>query len=151
NNTLSIIGNPTPDYTLKLSHSATWRDLTLNFDWEYRKGGDVWNGTAAVLDYYGRSKTTADQRSITGYIFKGTDPSGAKNGIPVDFYNPALPVTQNRWVRYGYTGVAAAYIQKGDNIRINNLAIAYELKTNRDLRRIKLTAYAQNLVLWSAY
>lgn len=120
----SIIGNPTPDYTLKFSHVATWKAFTFNLDWEYRKGGDVWNGTAAVLDYYGRSATTAVNRDST---------------------------SQNRWTRHGYTGVAASYIQKGDNLRIHNLSLAYDIKTRKYLQRIRLTAYAENLLLWSAY
>lgn len=120
----SVIGNPTPDYTVKFSHVATWKAFTFNLDWEYRKGGDVWNGTAAVLDYYGRSAASAVDRNST---------------------------SQDRWVRYGYTGVAASYIQKGDNIRIHNLSLAYDIKTKKYLQRIRLTAYAENLLLWSAY
>ncbi len=150
NDQLSIIGNPTPDYTLKFSHIATWRAFTLNIDWDYTKGGNSWNGTAAVLDYYGRSATTGTQRSITDYVFAGTLQNGGKNNIPVAFYDPSLPVSQNRWVRYGYTGVAASYIQKGDNIRIHTLSIAYDIDLKKYVQRIRLTAYAQNLLVWSA-
>jgi hypothetical protein len=121
---LSIIGNPTPDFTLRFSHMATWKAFSINIDWEYRKGGDMWNGTAAVLDYYGRSAASAVQRNIT---------------------------SQNKWVRNGYTGVASSYIQKGDNIRIHTLSLAYDIKIRKYLQRIRLTAYAQNLLLWSAY
>ena len=151
NDQLSVIGNPTPDYTLKFSHLATWKAFSVNIDWEYRKGGDIWNGTAAALDYYGRSTATAVQRNITGYVFAGKLQNGGQNQIPVAFYDAALPVGQNRWVRYGYTGVAASYIQKGDNIRIHTLSLAYDIKIKKYLQRIKLTAYAQNLLLWSAY
>ena len=105
NNQLSVIGNPTPDYTLRFSHVATWKAFSFNLDWEYRKGGDNWNGTAAFLDS----------------------------------------------VHYGYTGKAAAYIQKTDNIRIHTLSFAYDIRIKKILQQIKLTAYAQNLVLWSVY
>ena len=151
NNQPSVIGNPTPDYTLKFSHVATWQAFSLNIDWEFRKGGDRWNGTAAALDYDGRSTATAAQRDITGYVFAGKLQNGGKNAIPVAFYDPALPVGQNRWVRYGYTGVAESYIQKGDNIRVHTLSLAYDLKIRKCLQRIRLTAYAQNLILWSTY
>ena len=88
----SVIGNPTPDYTLKFSHMATWRALSVNIDWEYRKGGDIWNGAAAE-----------------------------------------------------------SYVQKGDNIRVHTVSLAYDLKIRRLLQRIRLTAYAQNLLLWTTY
>jgi hypothetical protein len=148
---LSVIGDPTPAYTLKFSHVATWKALTIDLDWEYRKGGDVWNGTAATLDYYGRSATTAAQRNITGYIFPGRMVGGGKNNTPVNFYDPGLPVGQNRWVRYGYSGVAESYIEKGDNIRIHNLSLAYDLKIRKYLQLVKLTAWVRDIILWSVY
>jgi len=100
----SIIGNPTPDYTLKFSHTATWKAWSFNIDWEYRKGGDIWNGTTATLDH------------------------------PVPFNDGG-----------------ESYIQKGDNIRIHTLSLAYDLKIKKCLQRIRLTAYAHNLLVWSAY
>jgi hypothetical protein len=109
----AIIGNPTPDFTLKFSHLLSWQRLSLNTDWQYVKGGDVWNGTRAVLDYY--SETT----------------------------HPGLPRS--------YTGVAEAYIQKGDNIRINLLSLAYTIPLKRPRQQIRLLAYAENIILWSAY
>jgi len=150
NNQPSIIGNPTPDYTLRFSHTAAWKAFSINIDWEYRKGGDMWNGTAAVLDYYGRSEVTGTQRNITGYVFTGKLQNNVQNHIPVAFYDAALPVSQNRWVRYGYTGVAASYIQKGDNIRIHTLSLAYDIRIKKYIQQIRLTAYTHNLLLWSA-
>lgn len=151
NNQPSIIGNPTPEYTLKFSHVATWKSFCLDIDWDYTRGGDTWNGTQAVLDYYGRSALTGAQRNTTGYVFAGTLQNGGKNNIPVTFFDATQPVSQNRWVRYGYTGVAASYIQKADNIRLHNLSLAYDIKIRKYLQLIRLTAYAQNLLLWSAY
>ena len=108
----TVIGNPTPDFTLKLSQQLAWRQLTLSVDWRYVKGGQVWDGTQTVLDYYGRS-------ALTG--------------------------------AYGYTGVASAYMQKADNIRINLLSLAYTVPLKRQRQQIKLLAYAENLMIWSAY
>ena len=100
----SIIGNPTPDYTLKFSHTATWRAWSANIDWEYRKGGDVWNGTAATLDH-------------------------------------PFPFNDGR----------ESYIQKGDNVRIHTLSLAYDLKIKKYVQDIRLTLYAHDLLVWSAY
>lgn len=100
----SIIGNPTPDYTLKFSHTATWRAWSVNLDWEYRKGGDVWNGTRAALEH-----------------------------------------------PFPFNDGGESYIQKGDNIRIHTLSLAYDLKIKKYLQRIRLTVYAHDLLVWSAY
>ena len=147
----TVIGNPTPDLTLKLSQTLAWQRLTLSVDWRYVKGGDIWDGTQSVLDYYGRSAATGSQRNTTNYVFPGVMNNGAHNAVPVSFYDPSLPVTQNRWVRYGYTGVAQAYMQKGDNLRINLLSLAYTIPLKGPRQQIRVLAYAENLLVWSAY
>ncbi|SIN66117.1 TonB-dependent receptor [Chitinophaga niabensis] len=150
NDRLSVIGNPIPDLVIKMSHDLHWKQLTFGIDWEWKKGGDVWNGTQAALDYYGRSDAN---RHVKGYVFPGVTTDGHVNTMPVDFYNPALPVEQNRWVRYGESGVAEAYIQKGDHLRINNLQLSWHLhfKHIKSPQKITLSTYISNLLLWTAY
>jgi hypothetical protein len=152
NNLLSVIGNPIPDFTIKFnqrfSYKTKWH---LNIDCEWRKGGDIWNGTQALLDYYGRSATTATLRNTTGYVFDGVAPNGNHNSIPVDFYNPTLAIEQNRWVRYGHSGVAESYIQKGDCIRLNNIGIVYKQAIKKYLHQMVFSLYAGNIILWSPY
>ncbi len=149
--TPGVIGNPQPDFVMKLTNGFRWKKLTLNVDWEWRKGGDIWNGTQAMLDYYGRSQQSADQRGITGYVFNGIRTDGQPNQQPVDFYNPMLPLEQNRWVRYGATGVAEAYIQKGDVLRLNNLSLTYKWMPRKHVQKIIVAAYISNIILWTAY
>lgn len=151
NNTPSVIGNPAPDFTIKMNHRISLKNWDLNIDWEWKKGGAIWNGTEALLDYYGRSAGSADLRNTTNYVFKGVDVNGKPNTIPVNFYDPSLPVTQNRWVRYGPTGVAESYIQKGDCIRLNHIGISYRPKIKRYLQQLNFSLYASNIILWSAY
>ncbi len=146
-----VIGNPQPDFVMKLGNGFKWKKLTLHADWEWRKGGDVWNGTQAMLDYYGRSQQSADERGITNYVFNGLLNSGQHNRQPVDFYNPALPLEQNRWVRYGPTGVAEAYIQKGDVLRLTNLSLSYKWMPRKYFQKITVAAYLSNVILWTAY
>jgi hypothetical protein len=149
-NRLEVIGNPIPDFTMKFTQSITYNRLSFVADWEWRKGGDIWNGTRAVLDYYGRSSSSAEQRNIKGYVFDGVTESGVVNNTAVDFYNPSLPVEQNRWVRYGYSGVAKDYIEKGSFIKLNNIAFSYRIPV-KWLRKLELTASASNLFIWTAY
>jgi hypothetical protein len=150
NDQLSVIGNPIPDLVIKMSHDLHWKQLTFGIDWEWKKGGDVWNGTQAALDYYGRSDA---DRNVKGYVFPGVTTDGHVNTMPVDFYDPALAVEQNRWVRYGESGVAEAYIQKGDHLRINNLQLSWQLvfKHLKSPQKITLSTYISNLMLWTAY
>ena len=151
NATPAVIGNPIPDFVIKTSHNLDWKNFTLALDLEWKKGGSVWNGTGAVLDYYGRSAGSARLRNTTGYVFAGVMTDGHPNTIPVNFYDAAQPVENNRWTRYGYSGVAEAYIQKGDHVRINNISLRYKLPRRKYVQNIAFTVYAGNILVWTAY
>ncbi len=147
---MKIIADPTPDFVMKFNHNFTYKRFSLDINWEWRKGGQVWNGTEAVLDYYGRSYTSGEERNIKNYIFQGVFSDGNTNQIPVDFYDPGRNVQENRWSRYGYAGVAENYIQKADYVRINNISLSASFPVDHSQRTLKFTLYANNLMLWQA-
>lgn len=146
-----VVGNPIPDFVIKLNNNLNWKRFFATVDLEWKKGGDVWNGTQAVLDFYGRSANTGALRNVTGYVFPGVLLNSHVNDIPVKFYDPAQPFQNNRWVRYGHTGVTEAYIQRGDYIRLNNITVGYKVKCRRYLQSITLAAFAGNILLWTPY
>lgn len=147
---MKIIADPTPDFVMKFNHSFTYKNLSLDINWEWKKGGQLWNGTQAVLDYYGRSESSGEERNIKNYIFEGVHPNGTVNQIPVDFYDPNRNVMENRWSRYGYLGVAENYVQKADYIRINNISLSSDFPINRNKQTLRLTFYVNNILLWQA-
>lgn len=147
---LKVIGNPIPDFVLKLNNEIECRNWLLHTDLEWRKGGTIWDGTAAVLDYYGRSANSAALRNTTGYVFNGVLENGRPNNIPVSFYNPAHSFAANRWVRYGHSGVGEEYIRKADLLKLNQIELGYYWTFKSVLRKISVAAFASNIILWSA-
>ncbi|MBO9730883.1 MAG: hypothetical protein J7623_19745 [Chitinophaga sp.] len=147
----AIIANPTPDFVMKWNSTVQWKKWKLLTVMEWKKGGERWNGTQAVLDYFGRSQSSAEGRKIKNYVFPGVQGNDKPNTTPVDFYNPALPVEQNRWVRYGHTGVAADYVERADWLRLKTLKLSHELLINRLRKRLILSAYVNNIMLWTPY
>jgi len=152
--TLKKIGDPTPDFIMTLNPTFWWKNFTFSFVLEYNQGGDRWNGTQAVLDYYGMSENSEKNRDTQQYIFKGVDVAGNVNALPVDFYNPARPLSENRWVRYGTTGVGEEYIQDASFLRLSNVNVTYSIfhnRTNRLFKSMKVSGSAQNLFVISPY
>lgn len=147
---LKIIADPTPDFVVKFNHNFTYKMFSLDINWEWKKGGQLWNGTQAVLDYYGRSKVSGDERNIKNYVFQGVNSNGNANQIPVDFYDPDKDVSQNRWSRYGYLGVVEDYVQKADYVRINNISLTAKFDIGRFRRGLEITFYVNNILLWQA-
>ncbi|MCU7614038.1 hypothetical protein N0B16_06275 [Chryseobacterium sp. GMJ5] len=147
---LKIIADPTPDFVMKFTHSLNYKMFSLDISWEWKKGGQIWNGTQAALDYYGRSQTSGDQRNIKNYVFEGMNSNGNINQTPVDFYNPSQTVTENRWSRYGYLGVAEDYVQNSDYIKINDISLTAKFNLGDFQRALGVTLYVSNIFLWQA-
>lgn len=147
---MKIIADPTPDFVMKFNHNFNYKRYTLDLNWEWKKGGQLWNGTQAVLDYYGRSYTSGEERNTKNYIFQGVNAAGSVNQIPVDFYDPQKNVQENKWSRYGYAGVAENYVQKADYIRITNISLSANFPINQTQSFLTLTFYVNNILLWQA-
>ena len=152
---LRPVGNPNPDWTGGLTGSLSWRTLDLAWAVDVRKGGDIWNGTGQVLNYYGVSRETGERRAVRDYVFGGVKPHGSPNDVPVAFADPAAGLAGNRWVRYGLTGVAEEAVRDGSWARLNEVKLSYDC--TRLLRSLlpgsdmRLSLVGKNLLLLTRY
>lgn len=151
---LKMIGNPIPDWTLGLSSFIRWQRFKFSFVFDFKKGGETWNGTNSLLDYTGRSHNTGKLRNTSNYIFEGVTTGGNPNTTLVDFYNPNNSITSNRWVRYGWDGIGEDYIEDTSWIRLSELVLSYTLHRgfgNATIKEIKLSLLGRNLFLITPY
>jgi hypothetical protein len=150
---LRMIGNPIPQWTGGVHISYGWKKIDIWTKMDLKYGGDKWNGTGRVLDYYGVSQTTADERVISNYVFDGVDLNGNANTRPVSFAESNGNTLQNRWVRDGYTGAAEQYIQDASWIRMNELGITWtsENMPLSFIQSLQLGLVARNLFLITRY
>ncbi|HEX8531279.1 MAG TPA: hypothetical protein VF646_14710, partial [Cytophagales bacterium] len=152
---LHPVGNPNPDWTGGLTGSFSWRTLGLSWAVDVRKGGDVWNGTGQVLNYYGVSRETEPARAVRDYVFGGVKPDGSPNDVPVAFADPAAGLAANRWVRYGLTGVAEEAVRDGSWVRLGEVKFSYDC--TRPLRAllpradVRVALVGRNLLLLTRY
>jgi hypothetical protein len=151
NNNVKVIGNATPKFVLKQSNTLSYKNWNFNLDYEWKNGGQIWNGTQAVLDYYGMSVTTAQQRNIVNYVYDGVTINGDKNTKAISFYDNNQPTTQNKWTRYGYTGVAENYIHNASQIKIHNIGFVYAKTCKKYIQQYSIGMYAHNIIVWSGY
>ncbi|UJH68617.1 carboxypeptidase-like regulatory domain-containing protein [Allomuricauda sp. SCSIO 65647] len=147
-----ILGNTIPDFNLGWSNTLNFNQFTLSFLLDYQKGGEIWNGTQNTLNYFGTSQETAALRSTTDFIFQGIDESGNVNSTPVDFASPTADVTQNRWVRYGFGGIAEEAISDGSYLNLKSIALSYKIKNDSKnvlFKEIDLGIFAKNIWNWT--
>ncbi|MCV6629953.1 MAG: carboxypeptidase-like regulatory domain-containing protein [Flavobacteriaceae bacterium] len=150
-----IIGDPVPDYNIGFSNHFEWKNLDFNVVVDIQKGGDIWNGTQNALNYLGTSQQSSFEREITNFVFSGVDQQGDPNAFPVDFYNPNNPIFENRFVRYGFEGVAEDAIVDASYINIKSIDVTYSFRDRYNsstfFRECKLGLYAKNLFTWSQF
>lgn len=152
NENLRMIGNPIPDFILGWSAYVRWKHFNFSFLFDFKHGGDMWNGTNAALDYLGRSIKTGSERNISNYIFEGVDISNNENVIPVSFSDPAKTVDENKWVRYGWDGVGEDYIENASWFRLSELVVSYTVTLPRfKVKELKVSLVGRNLFLHTPY
>lgn len=151
------VGDPTPDWLWGIESNFSWKGLSIGMRWDIRRGGDMWNGTLANLDYVGMSQRSGEQRTITNYIYPGVDFNGNPNNIPVNFYNlNATRISQvSPFTFYGQTGIAEANLQDASWLRLRELTIAYTLPAqwikNWLISELTVSFIGRNLFLATSY
>lgn len=83
-----IVGDRQPDFTVGLSNTLNYKNLSLNFLLDFRVGGDVYNATEHYLTTRGLSTRTLDRdtpRIVEGVLKDGNEnTSPTQNNIPLD-------------------------------------------------------------------
>lgn len=151
----TVLGNPNPDWTLGLRNTLSYKGFSVSALLDIRTGGDIWNGTDGIINYFGTSKETAENRNIQGYVFKGVTADGSANTVPVDFANPANGLGGNKWIRYGFGGLVEENIQDGSWIRLRELTMSYSIPSsildNIGISRATFSLTGRNLWLKTNY
>ena len=117
------IGDPNPDFILGWNNSFRIKDVKLGFLIDWREGGDLWNGTAWALSFFGRSQLTADTREEAATPISGVLKSnGQPNTIPV-------VRDQSYWTSSlgGFGAVGEQFVQDGGWLRLREVSLSYKL------------------------
>lgn len=123
--TYTNIGDRTPDYKIGLINSFTiMQNLSVSFNLDIRKGGDVFNGNEAMMVLTGTSTKTLDRlqpRIIDGVLADGlqntTNPT--KNTITI------VPYYRNDY--YDVAFAEGDFIERVNWLRMRDITIGYRL------------------------
>lgn len=129
-NSFKVRGDRNPDFTMGINNGFRWKNLNVTMLWDWRMGGDIFNGTNMFLTLQGRSLKTEDRmtpRIIEGVLNDGLQNTAnpTKNNIVVipffqqDYYTTTMPEEEFiekdiNWFRlrdvtisYNFTGLIA--------------------------------------------
>lgn len=155
-----VLGDPNPDYIASLINSFNYKGLTLSFQFDQRKGGQMWNGTRGALDFFGRSEYSGDNRDqeveqngVFGHL--NEDLTVATTG---DAAGNTFLFDQN-WAQSGFgsgfSGPTEQYIEDASFIRLREVNISYtfgkEVFKDSPISGLTLGASARNLWVSTDY
>ena len=168
------IGTVNPDWTANMTNTLTYKNLSLSFLWEFKKGGNMYNGTHFAMNYFGTSATTAKREvyytpegtidfdktpadnivvfeGVYGHLDADGNPtsSGKDNVTPV--------VLDQAWFQgmgsnFG-GGPSSAAIEPTDWVRLRDVTLSYTIpfKNNKVIKEAQIYGTGKNLLLFTPY
>lgn len=142
NLTFGVVGDRQPKFSIGLGNHFTYKNFDLNFLFDIRKGGDVFNGNELFLTRYGLSARTTDR--LTPITVPGVLKDGKENtAAPTVNTIQITPYYQNT---YYTSAIDASFIEHNINwVRLKDITLSYRLPQSI-LARQKVFKYASVFV-----
>ena len=166
------VGNREPKFTGGFNNTFTWKNWTFNMLWEFRVGGDVFNGTKYAMSNSGVSEWSLirdEALTIQGVRANGTDADGNTIYAPVEnntfepgqsYVISGTRISGENVIKNYYTGYynyeTANWITKVNSLRMRTISLSYALPKSllaktHVIKAASLTATANNLLLFTNY
>ena len=121
----TVVGDRQPDFTVGLVNSFTYKNFSLSFVLDLRRGGDVFNGTEFILYTRGMSTRTLDRE--TPRIIKGVLNDGLQNTTNPTRNTIAInPLFRSDYYTSG--SIEEDFIERDINwIRMRDITLSYKV------------------------
>jgi ferric enterobactin receptor len=162
NATTPVVGNREPDFIGGFNNTFRYKNLSLSFLLDIRKGGDVFNGTEYALVANGLSKlTTLNDRqsvtvtgvnSLTGADFNQTYQAGQTYTVGTQTLSGNYLI-QQYWQNYAANSYN--FITSVNWVKLRSLSLTYDLsdhfKNKKIIKGLSVTAVGTNLFTLTNY
>jgi hypothetical protein len=148
-----IRGDRNPDFTMGINNMFRYKRLKLNFLWDVKVGGDIFNGTNRFLTGAGRTAITADR--FTPRVVKGVLKDGRQNtSNPTPNTMVVIPAYNDAF----YTNLPEEeFIEKDVNwLRLRDLTLSYAFpkspfRDHKWIKTLEVFFTANDLILITNY
>ena len=162
NTNVVIVGNREPDFIAGFNNTFNYKKLSLSFLLDFRKGGDVYNGTEYAMVINGLSNRTLlnDRQSVTVTgVNSQTKADFSKTYYADSTYNisgvnySGRYLIQQYWTNHAVN--PANFITSVNWLKLRSLSLTYDftgiLKNKKVIKGISATAVGTNLFTWTNY
>jgi hypothetical protein len=148
-------GDRNPDFKMGISNSFTYKGLNLNFLFDIKKGGDVYNATGYYLYLIGKHPKSQENRE-TALTFNGVLRDGLENTATPTPNNIAItPYLNNTF--FTSSVIDKEFIEKDVNwVRLRDITLSYNvpstwLSRNKLFSSASIGVTATDLIMWTNY
>lgn len=149
----NLIGDRQPDFLLGLGSTFRYKDLSVSFLFDGRKGGDVANITGRSLFSNGQAYQLTNYRNREG-VFKGVVEQPDGTYVP----NTTPVIIDQQFINNYIYNVSSNFIEDGSYIRLSYVTVAYDfgrfmkkLGSRNPIKGLKCSLTGRNLFLWTKY
>ena len=152
-----VIGDPNPDWRGGIGTSISYKNFKLSSLFDASIGGDLWDGTNAALNNFGRTWETANEVTLTSSLknYAGqTIAPGTVRGNIRDFGAGPVLLDQS-WYQGlggGFGNLPEQFVKSATWVKWRELTLSYFLKLNPEtvgFDSITLSATGRNIWLWT--
>ncbi len=115
---LSVIGDPNADWRATVIDEFSYKNITLGFQFEFQKGGDIYSNTANSLLSRGVTEDTNFDRTGT-FVLPGVNANGNINNIQIG-------ATQYGFNNSGFF-IDEQSVYDATNLRLREISLSYNL------------------------
>lgn len=150
-----VIGNPNPDFIMGFGADFRMKKFNITSQFEWRQGGQMWNGTKGALVNYGMAAAT-EERGTT-VVFPGVNGSLVDGQYVVSSQENNIGATLSQaWYQGnggGFGAVSEHFIEDASSLRIRTLGASYNFGSliGKSVKDLTLGVSAHNILLWSPY
>lgn len=137
--------NRLPEWSLGITNTIGYKNLSLSFLLDLAQGQDIYNATESALVYYGQSQNTLGRGQTI--VIEGVDTSGNPNQTPV--------VMDQSYYQDYYALNSENFVEDGSFARLRYVTLSYKFPTKvldkLSLSAMELYATGRNLLTISDY
>lgn len=147
-----VIGTVSPDFQLGFNNTFEIYKFRISALIDWKSGGQMYGGTAGMLNFYGVSQKSVDFRKKDFFYCEGdavkvtgTDANGKSTYAPNDIKIPG-EYAQDYFSRL--SDISEAMIYNNSFVKLREISVSYPVWNKKGIT-VNVNAFARNLILWS--
>lgn len=142
-----VIGSVSPKFLLGFNTALEYKKVRLSAVLDWKNGGQMFHGTAGILDYYGVSQKSADFRSGDPFLF---ELDAVKEVSPGVYENNDILIDPSDAYTYFDTKntISESSVFGTSFVKLREVAVGYPVYSNSKFK-VDVNAFARNIILWS--